>query len=320
MALDLESLGHVEVFGPEPADRAPRAFGLAEFLALDLPVREMMLSPIIAEKSINMVFAPRGVGKTRFAYGIAGALASATRFLKWSAARPRRVLIVDGELPAELMQARLRDALAHLPDRATAEAHIRVVPADLFERGLPDLATEAGQAALEPLIGDAELVILDNVSTLVRSGKENEAEGWARMQEWLLGQRRAGRSTLLIHHAGRNGESRGTSKREDVMDTIIRLNHPDDYLPTEGTRFNVTFTKSRSVMGEAVAPIEASIVAGGEWTWKSVSNARDDRVLALRAEGMSVREIAAETGVPKSTVDRIIGKREAAEAPASDGV
>ena len=320
MPTDLESLGAVEDYAPRPcapapagADAAPRAFGLTEFLSLDIPPRRMMLSPIIAEKSINMVFAPRGVGKTRFAYGIAGALASAASFLKWRAERPCRVLIVDGELPAELMQARLRDALDAVPDRSVAERHIRVVPADLFERGLPDLATEAGQAALAPLIGDAELMILDNVSTLVRSGKENEAEGWARMQEWLLGQRRAGRSTLLIHHAGRNGESRGTSKREDVMDTIIRLTHPDDYVATEGTRFTVEFTKSRSVMGDAVAPIEAAIV-GGEWTWKSVSNARDDRVAALRAEGLSVREIAAETGISKSTVGRIVERREAGDA------
>ena len=37
-----------------------------------------------------------------------------------------------------------------------------------------------------------------------------------------------------------------------------------------------------------------------------MSNARDDRVLALAAQGLSRREIVAETGVPKSTVDRIV--------------
>ena len=283
----------------------PRAFTLAEFLALKIPPREMMLGPIIAERSIKMIFAPRGVGKTRLAYGMAGALATATGFLKWKAERPRRVLIVDGELPGTVLQERLRHAIADLDNRSYAETHIRIVPSDLFERGLPDLATVEGQEALDPLIGDAELIILDNVSTLIRSGKENEAESWGRMQEWLLAQRRAGRSTLLLHHAGRNGESRGTSKREDVMDTIVRLTNPSDYQPSEGTRFTMEFTKSRSVMGTDVESLEVSLNAG-QWAWLPITDVRANRIIALHSEGLSQREIATDLGTSLGTVNRTL--------------
>ena len=55
---------------------------------------------------------------------------------------------------------------------------------DLTEGGLPDLGTVEGQAELDAQIGDAEIIFADNISTLVRSGKENEAEGWALVQEW----------------------------------------------------------------------------------------------------------------------------------------
>ena len=52
------------------------------------------------------------------------------------------------------------------------------------------------------LIG-IDLMILDNISTLVSSGRENDAESWNEMQAWLLRLRRQGKTVLLIHHAGR---------------------------------------------------------------------------------------------------------------------
>ena len=48
-----------------------------------------------------------------------------------------------------------------------------------------------------------------------------------------LSLRRRGISVLLDHHAGRNGEQRGTSKREDVLDTMLTLRHPADYLTSD---------------------------------------------------------------------------------------
>jgi hypothetical protein len=41
---------------------------------------------------------------------------------------------------------------------------------------LPDLGTSEGQAEIDAAIGEAELIVVDNISTMVRTGKENEAE------------------------------------------------------------------------------------------------------------------------------------------------
>ena len=46
------------------------------------------------------------------------------------------------------------------------------------------------------------------------------------MQRWLLSLRRRGKGALLIHHAGKGGQQRGTSRREDVLDTVIALRGP----------------------------------------------------------------------------------------------
>jgi putative DNA primase/helicase len=37
---------------------------------------------------------------------------------------------------------------------------------------------------------------------------------------------------LIVHHTGKGGEQRGTSRREDVLDTSISLRRPADYAPT----------------------------------------------------------------------------------------
>ena len=59
-------------------------------------------------------------------------------------------------------------------------------------------------------------MVIDNLSTLCRYGRENESESWGPVQEWILGLRRRGLSVLLVHHAGKGGTQRGTSRREAV--------------------------------------------------------------------------------------------------------
>ena len=73
---------------------------IAELLEREIKPREMLLAPILPEQGLAMLYAYRGIGKTFIALGIAAAVASGSRFLRWTAPRPRRVLYLDGELPA----------------------------------------------------------------------------------------------------------------------------------------------------------------------------------------------------------------------------
>ena len=50
------------------------------------------------------------------------------------------------------------------------------------------------------------------------------------------------------------------------------------------------------------------------WSVRDLNDADMDRVLALSGEGLSIREIAEETGIPKSTVARLKKKAEASGA------
>lgn len=289
-----------------------RAYSLDEFLDLKIPPKAMLLSPWLPEKGLALVFAPRGVGKTHFALGVAYAVASGGSYLRWSAPSPRKVVYLDGEMPAATLQERWSLIVSNNGREPPSGDYIRILASDLCEIGLPDISTENGQAIIEPHIGDADLIIVDNLSTLARSGKENESESWACLQAWALTQRRAGRSVLFVHHAGKGGEQRGTSKREDVMDTVIKLALPSDYSPVDGARFTVNFTKSRGMFGEDAEPFEAGY-RDGLWSTKSLDDVRTAQILELHAEGLNQRDIAAEVNCSAATVNRVI-KRSKLEA------
>ena len=289
----------------EPLFPKIETIALDAFLARQFPPRNTLMAPWLPEKGLAMVFAPRGVGKTFFALNVAYAVASGGEFLRWKASEPREVLLLDGEMPAVALQERLADIVANSLSQPPSADYIRLLPYDLFEMGGPDLSTVEGQRQLEPLIGNAALIVVDNISTICRAGKENEAESWALIQAWALEQRRKGRTVLFVHHAGKGGEQRGTSKREDVMDTVIKLSRPEDYCPTEGARFVATFTKSRGFSGADAEPFEASL-NDGLWFTKSLEDIRSATIMELYDAGATQRDIAKQMGIGLGTVNRTI--------------
>ena len=57
-----------------------------------------------------------------------------------------------------------------------------------------------------------------------------------------------------IFHANKSGGQRGTSSREDVMDTVIALRPPKEHTAQGGAIFEVHIEKSRGVAGDALEP------------------------------------------------------------------
>jgi hypothetical protein len=274
-----------------------------ELLSTRFPPRSLILKPWLPEKGLAMIFAPRGVGKTWVALSVAHAVASGGVFLRWQATRPRRVLYLDGEMPTVALQGRYSAVVKASMTKATCE-NFRLVAADFQPDGLPDLADLDAQRFYDSAIADAELIIVDNLSTIARGLRENEADSYGPVQSWMLAQRAAGRSVVTIHHAGKGGGQRGTSRKEDVLDTVISLARPPGYVASEGARFEVRFTKSRGFWGEDAKPFEAGF-RDGQWsTSEIIAGDSDDALAGMRAEGLSFRDIAERTGLSKSTVER----------------
>jgi putative DNA primase/helicase len=289
------------------------ALGLADFLSLQIPLREMLLDPILPERSLAMLYAPRGIGKSWLSLSMGLAVASGQSLLRWKSPRHRNVLYVDGEMPLVSLQERLRMISTRLANSTIQNERFRILAADHVPFGTLNLCTEEGQRALEPLLDGTDLLILDNLSTLCTSGSESASDAWVPMQNWLLRLRRQGVSVLLIHHAGVNGRQRGTSRREDALDTVIALRRPEDYSPKEGARFELHFEKLRNrADGAGALPFEASIQGTGgdgqeaiHWHHRDLKPRLLNQAAELFSEGMTVREVAATLRISKSEAGRL---------------
>ena len=302
-----------------PAPPPVCAVSVQELAGMHFKPRATILAPWLHSQDLCMVFASRGIGKTHFCLAAAFAIATGGAFAKWTAPRPHKVLYLDGELPGALMQKRL---LMHCPDVEPAPEYLRIFTPDLLPDGelMPDLSTAEGQQTIEAMIEpDTEVLFIDNLSAWARTGRENEGESWQPVGEWLLTLRRRGIAVVLVHHAGKGGQQRGTSKREDLLDVVIGLSRPKDYDPTQGAVFVAEFTKARNLAGTDAESLELAL--GGDedqatWTYRTVEASTYDRVVALAKEGLSQSEIAAELEINKSNVSRHLRKaRELGDVP-----
>jgi putative DNA primase/helicase len=292
-------------------DQSFQPVGLQDFLALQVQPREMLLAPILPERSLAMLYAPRGIGKSWLGLTIGLAVASGGSVLRWSAPKPHRVLLVDGEMVLCDLQTRLNLILAGVDTKIPNDG-FRVLAADHTERGI-NLSSGEGQQELERHLDGIDLLILDNLSTLLASGSEGASDAWLPMQNWLLKLRRRGVAVLLIHHAGVNGRQRGTSRREDALDTVIALRRPLDYSPQEGARFEVHIEKARSLVGDGAVPFEAAVESFTTEAGKSAIRwmARDlkpsvfEQAAVLFQEGKTVRQVKTLLGISHGEAGRL---------------
>jgi putative DNA primase/helicase len=177
------------------------------------------------------------------------------------------------------------------------------------EYGMPDLSTVLGQQRLSPYItDDIDLIILDNLSTLCGGMQENKGDTWREMQEWILRLRARGKSVLMIHHDGKGGMQRGHSKKEDILDTIIQLKRPAQYVPTDGAVFEVHFTKSRGLHGDDVEPFEASLVefeGNTQWLTKKIEDSTKEKIKKMLDDDFKQKDIAIELDLTEGRISQL---------------
>jgi putative DNA primase/helicase len=268
-------------------------------LAMKIPRREVFLNPWIATQSISMVFASRGTGKTFFLLSAALSLASGTPFLGWDVPKPRKVAYIEGELPLASLQDRCRLLGTH--ENLTI-INPELQP-DLF---LPHLATEQAQQLFDPIVTENDVLILDSLATLAPCSFEKDSENWAQLQPWFLAIRRRGKAVIFAHHTNRAGTQRGVSNREDVLDFVLKLESSGE---DKRCHFRLSFTKTRQF--EPTADPEKLFAAldvelqNGEWTAKPEDKSIILAVADLTLENRTIRKIAEELGLTKSTVNRL---------------
>jgi len=279
-----------------------RAASLEDFVEMALPERPRLLGPWLTKASLTLVHARTGVGKTWFLLSsmLAGALGTA--FLKWAAGEPFRVIYLDGEMPGALLQERA----AFLLSGRSTEGRFAIVTPDLQDDPMPNLASEEGRDRVEPLLKNADALVVDHIGALMRlHGDGSEGDKWAeQVQPWLLDKRRSGLAILLAHHSGKGGTQRGTSVREDIMDVIIKLEQAGD--ERDGARFNVVFEKTRGFYGADAETFEAHLTKdqNGNSLWEYCTAGETEEFKAfveMLRDGKSVEKAARHLKLNRAT-------------------
>ncbi len=218
------------------------------FCELDIPPRELIVVPFVAANAVILLFAKRGVGKTWVGLSMGLAIATGKDFLCYEVPKARRVLFIDGEMPAATIKARLILLGAKNVDT------LDVLSSEMLYRdsrqlniGKPE-DRERIELMLQQLASQdrkPEVIIMDNLSSLRWGRDENDNSALDDILQWLLRLRHLGFTVVLVHHAGKGGDQRGASRLEDPIDTSIKLDEVNDGVSRTGARMKWSFTKVR---------------------------------------------------------------------------
>jgi hypothetical protein len=279
-----------------------------ELQDLQLTPRQKLLDDWFAEGDLGFIFASRGVGKTWLALAIAQSLATGGKLGDWQAHESVKTLYVDGEMPPDLIRHRCEGLKSSNTGKLEFLNH-----EILFERTgkvLNITKPEVQKAITEHCANTGvKVLILDNLSTLASGMRENEADSWELVNNWLLDLRRRKIAVIIVHHAGRSGEMRGTSKREDNVFWIIALDdakkNADD---KRGARFVSRFTKPSRNTQEEVPAFEWHFITepNGEVSISHKLAQTMDVFLGLIEDGVrECNQIAQEMKTSPATISRL---------------
>jgi hypothetical protein len=235
------------------------ACGIAE---LGLPPRNSLIGDWFKEGDTGFIYAPRGLGKTWLSMLLATSLANGGTAGPWIANGSHKVVYIDGEMAVDGMLERLIGMQAS--ENLTVLNH--EILFHLTNKTL-NLADYNAQSAITDYLVEvgAKLVVLDNLSCLCSGMEENKGDDWEKVLYWLLTLRRLKIAVLIVHHAGRNGQMRGTSRREDAAFWVLKLDYAENE-KSGGVRmaqFVSVFTKERN-SGREQPPVE--------WTFETDSS------------------------------------------------
>ncbi len=211
---------------------------------MKIKAREPIFDDWCLVGDLGFIFAARGLGKTWLSMHLAHGTATNQDVGPWKVLLQLKTLYLDGEMPPQDIQA--RDRVLGDPTENLIYINHQILFEDTGK--IMNLADPEFQNAVLAYCktNGIGLLCLDNLSTLASGVDENKSIDWEILQPWLLRLKRSLVTVLFIHHAGRNNEMRGSSKREDPASWVLRLDPPTDINEGAGAHFISRFTKWRS--------------------------------------------------------------------------
>ena len=156
-----------------------------------------------------------------------------------------------------------------------------------------------------------KLWVADNLASLAAGLDENSKKDWDPINSWLLELRFAGIATLMPHHVNKEGGQRGTSAREDNLDTSIMLKSPHNYTPEDGARFIAHFSKARvqtsklNLISDTEFKFMVDDTGNHTWTYGNIKQERKREVIKMIDEGFDQKTICESLDLSKGYVSKL---------------
>lgn len=304
---------------------ADTAITAKSLLEKEIKPRELIVGTWLRQGDIGFIYGRRGEGKTFFSLSLACSIAGKAQLNLWKIEKARKVCYVDGEMTLENIQSRLRLFLSSnvfsLSD-TNIEKNLNFQHYDEISNTIEDtILNLTSREQQEQLLtycieNKIEVLFLDNLSCLFKNVKENEADDWEKVQPFLLNCRRNRISVIIVVHAGRSGDNmRGTSKREDIADWIIKVKKVDDIdtLQEKNAKqiaSTISFEKNREGTLDETEPQGFIFTTqNGNMEIEFRKESLEDKFFSLIDAGINkCSEIAEELDISKGYVSRLAKK------------
>lgn len=306
-----------EELASKTLDGLPIVLSGPEVVGAGWELPKPILGQWLCEGNQVMIFGKTGIGKSWFTYAAALHIASGIPMLQWEVPEPRRVLYFDAEIdPAEIADRVRRLSPGSVPDKFTLCSGLRL------PEGLPPIDDPDGRRWYLEQIEEAgaEVVVLDNLCSVLLDRSISDDDAWLPVQPFLNQLRSKKISFVIVHHAGKKGEFLGTSRMTQNLNTVVRLERPQNYDARQGAVLELSFDKGRAFYGDDAGGYKLALIEeDGRLGWSgSRSEDGQEQVLERVAEMVRSREFGSQEelgdalGKGQATVSGLLSKAEKA--------
>jgi putative DNA primase/helicase len=279
----------------------------------EVAAERCIMKPWLKPESLTLLYGAAGVGKTFFCLSVGIAVTRKLQIGKWAVENPVGCLYIEGEMTTGEIQSHLKALTKDLPP---VKEPLRFLTSEDMARKyniVPNLTDKNWRDAISDMVRENHnigLLILDNVSSLAPNINENVKKDWDDINQWLISLKHLKKAVIIIHHAGINGNQRGSTGRIDNVTNAIKLKDLSGASDDHRAAFEVTFTKKRSIYGKDAEPfcmvIKEDVDSGLPWTiGGAIGQNRKPYIIALIGLGMKQREIAEALGCTEANVSQI---------------
>ena len=282
---------------------------LEDYLILPVPKLERLFGSWLKSNSSIMISGKEGIGKSLFINTLVLSISHGNSCFGWESGGAIPVGLMDGETDDARLQERLLKLRSGL---GVQSGTLRVLTRWMYlnkNKEFPCLSMNKHQEMILKHFEGTKVLVVDNINCCFNINDENNTSEWLRVQEFVYKARSKGMSVILIHHTPKSNPKSpaGSSRNIRFIDYSMLLTRLENANANE-VSFKFEILKTRDFDVDLV-PFTAKLTQHGEnslvWEVDSENRKMTDKLMELKDSGLTYREIAEQTGVSKSTAQRI---------------